>query len=144
MPNGSSRILPAVVALVVGFAIGWLIRPAPKGPVEAQDDPLVRVHPDGSLSRPEFRIGRNNTVGWASEAGEGLEILFPQSGFPKGVTEPPFAEMTSRGTDWVVRCGSGFCFSRKVNGKLPPGELRYKYDQVVGTHRVDGMIIINP
>ena len=139
------RILPAVVALVVGFAIGWLVRPAPKLHVEAKvGDPLVRVNPDGSLSRPEIRIDRTNTVGWASIGGESLEILFPQSGFPKGVTEPPFEGMTLKGTDWVVRCGSGFCFSGNVNPKLPPGELYYKYDQVIGGKRVDGMIIINP
>lgn len=144
MANGSSRILPTVIALVVGFGIGWLVRPVPKPSAEALGDPLVRVNPDGSLSRPELRIGRTNTAGWASIGKESLQILFPQSGFPKGVTEPPFADMTLNGTDWVVRCGSGFCFSGNVNVKLPPGELRYKYDQVVGTHRVDGMLIITP
>jgi hypothetical protein len=139
------RTLTAVIAFVVGFAIAWLILPARKLPVErAQADPLVRVDRNGRVNRPEVRISRTNTVGWALEEGESLQILFPQSRFPKGVTEPPFAGMTLQGTDWAVRCGSGFCFSGKVNEKLPPGEHYYKYDQVVGTNRVDGMIIITP
>lgn len=141
MANGSSRILPMVVTLVVGFAIGWLIRPKPE--VQPLGDPLVRVNPDGSVSRPQLRIDRTNTVGWASIGGEELQIVFPESGFPKGVTVPPFAGMTQKGKEWFVRCGSGFCFSGNVN-KVPAGELYYKYDQIVGSQRVDGMIIINP
>ena len=144
MANGSSRLLSSVVALAVGFVVGWLVRPMPKPEAAVKGDPLVRVNPDGSLSRPEVRIDRTNTVGWASIGGESLEILFPQSRFPEGVTEPPFTGMTLKGTDWVVRCGSGFCFSGSVNEKLPHKELHYKYDQVVGTKRVDGMIIITP
>jgi hypothetical protein len=138
------RILTAVIAFVVGFAIAWLILPAPKPQVQPIGDPLVRVHQDGKVSRPEIRIDRTNTVGWAADEGGDLQILFPKSRFPEGVTEPPFEGMTLTGNDWAVRCGSGFCFSGKVNEKLPKKELYFKYDQVVGTNRVDGMIIINP
>ncbi len=141
------RILTAVVALVVGFVIGWLVRPPSKVHIEAlAGDPLVIVHPDGTLSRPELRIDRTQVVGWATEGGQSLDIVFPSSGFPAGVSTPPFVDMKPKGTNWLLaRCGSAFglCLSGKVND-LPKGELRYRYDQVVGATRVDGMIIINP
>ncbi|MGH9363811.1 MAG: hypothetical protein ACRD1B_00905 [Thermoanaerobaculia bacterium] len=157
MANGSSRLFPALIGLVLGFLLGWFIphreaAPAPaSAPAHAKlvgyagIDHVIGVHGDGSLTKPEARIGRANKVAWASDGGESLEILFPESGFSKGVTEPPFAGMTHKGTDWAVRCGNGICFSGSVNPKLPERiELRYKYDQVVGTKRVDGLIIIEP
>jgi hypothetical protein len=87
-------------------------------------------------------------VAWIGDSGA-LAILFPEKNFPKDIKEPPFEGMTHQGTDWAVGCDnggrSGVCFSGKVNPRLPQGrELRYKYDQVVGNTRYDGMIIINP
>jgi hypothetical protein len=147
MANGSSRIFPTVVALVVGFAIGWLARPAPKPQVEAQGDHLIRVHGNGTVSKPEARLGRADVAAWIADSGS-LAILFPEKNFPNGINKPPFEGMTQQGTDWAVRCDNGvneICFSGKVNPSLPVGqEFRYKYDQVIGGKRFDGMIIITP
>jgi hypothetical protein len=143
MANGSSRILPALVSVVVGFALGWLTHRQPAA--SKAGDHLIGVHSDGTVTQPEAVISNGNKVAWATSGGESLGILFPESGFPKGVTEPPFAGMTHQGTDWAVRCGNGICFSGSINPKLPGGnELRYKYDQVVADKRVDGWIIIQP
>lgn len=141
MANGYSRILPALVGVVAGFAIGWLVHK----PAEIMaGDQAIRVHGDGSVSKPVVRLGKDDVVFWIADSGS-LGILFQDKNFP--ITEPPFEGMTHQGTDWAVRCdsnsGSGTCFSGKVNSKLPEGkELRYKYDQVVGGKRTDGMIII--
>jgi hypothetical protein len=146
MKEDTMRFLIAVLALVVGVVLGLLLRPRPAPVQQVSGDPLVRVNPDGSVNLPQIQISRQNTVGWASIGGESLQIIFPKSGFPKGIDEPPFAGMTRQGDDFLVRCGSGFCFSGIVNDKLPPPpqKLYYKYDQVVGEKRVDGMIIITP
>lgn len=148
MANGSSRVLAALVTLVVGFGIGWIVhRPEPAtGPPVQQ---IIRVKTDGTVSKPEVSISRENkdVVLWAADSGS-LAILFPKD--PKGVTQPPFEYMTQQGDDWAVTCdndGNGVCFSGPVNSKLslPKGStLKYKYDQVVGGKRSDGMIIVRP
>jgi hypothetical protein len=144
MANGSSRILPAVGALVVGFAIGWLI-PHPAADSRA-DDHLIRVHGNGTVSKPRVRLKREHVAAWVADSGN-LAILFAEKNFPDGTKLPPFAGMTHQGTDWAVRCdnsgGEGVCYSGKVNPDLPAGqEFSYKYDQVIGGTRYDGMIII--
>lgn len=148
MANGTSRALPLIGAFVVGLAAGWFIqRLLPPDEAKARDH-IIRVHPDGSLSEPQAHIGRANTIAWISDGGLSLDIPFPESGFPElpqGVKIPPFEGMTHRGAEWFIRCGAGLCFSGDVNKALPTGrKLRYKYDQVIGSQRVDGMIIINP
>jgi len=145
MANGTLRTLPLIGVFVVGLAAGWLIqRLLP--PAEAKThDLIIKVHPDGSLSVPTANIARGNTLAWISDEGLSLEIPFPVSGFPQGVTVPPFKGMTKRGSEYIVRCGGGLCFSGDVNDGLPTGrKLPYKYDQTIGGKRVDGMIIINP
>src|SRR5712691_10712581 len=100
MASGSSRLFVGILFLVVGFVGGWLAH----GPAaEKAGDQLIRVHGDGSVSKPEARISRTNTAAWVADAGT-LQILFPESKFPHGVTEPPFEGMTHTGTDWSVRC----------------------------------------
>lgn len=143
MTNGSSRIFPAAVVLIVGFAIGCA-RPQ----VEPPGDHLIRVHGNGTVSKPVARLRAANVAVWIADSG-GLTILFPEKNFPNGVKDPPFEGMTQQGTDWSVRCdnssGTGTCFSGNVNSKLPKDkEFKYKYDQVVGGTRYDGMIIITP
>jgi hypothetical protein len=142
MTNGFSRVVPALIGLVAGFAVGWLVHQ----PAETfAGDQLIRVHGDGSVSKPEARLGPKDVAGWIADSGS-LAILFPEKNFPSGISEPPFEGMIHQGTDWAVSCDNssrGFCFSGKVNPKLPAGQqLRYKYDQVVGGNRTDGMIII--
>ncbi len=143
MANGFSRFVPALIGLVAGFAVGWLVHQ----PVEIlAGDQLIRVHPDGSVSKPVVKLGADDVAGWIADSGS-LGILFAEKNFPAGVTEPPFEGMTHQGTDWAVGCDNGssqgFCFTGKVNTKLPKGQpVRYKYDQVVGGKRHDGMIII--
>lgn len=143
MANGFSRLVPALIGVAAGFAIGWLSH----RPTETLlGDQLIRVHGDGSVSKPEARLARADVAAWIADSGS-LAILFPEKNFPQGIKEPPFEGMIHQGTDWAVSCdnnlGSGSCFSGKVNPKLPEGQqLHYKYDQVVGGHRHDGMIII--
>jgi hypothetical protein len=145
MANGSSRVLAALVTLVVGFAIGWLVHRPAAEPVA--NDQLIRVHGNGTVSKPVAILSGADVAAWISDSGS-LAILFPEKNFPNGIMEPPFEGMTQQGTDWAVRCDNsdnGFCFSGKVNPKLPKSrEFRYKYDQVVGSTRYDGMIIIKP
>lgn len=143
MANGPSQRLFGVLLLVIGFVIGWLVhRPAPGKPGITQG---VRVHDDGTVTPTQLSIARTDTVTWAANEGAGVQIIFPESGFPEGVKEPPFEGMTRSGTDWAVRCSNDFCFSGNVNGSLPSGRtLTYKYDQVVRGKRTDGMIIIKP
>src|SRR6266508_4558457 len=147
MANGSSRLLPGILFLVVGFVAGWLAHRPAAVTAALKVDPLIRVHADGSVSPPEARIDRTNVVAWVADGKASLQILFPESKFPNGVKEPPFEVegMTHTGTDWAVRCGNDLCFSGNVNPNLPKGrKLPYRYDQVVGGKRTDGMIIINP
>jgi len=147
MANGSSRIVPALLALLVGLAIGWVVhRPARP----AAGHHLIAVGPEGNLTEPEARISKpkKHRIHWFSPEGLPLSIAFPESRFPEGAKkQPPFAGMTQQDTDWVVGCTDGRCFSGEINPDLviPEGkELRYKYDQIVGDKRVDGMIIIEP
>ncbi|HEV2064591.1 MAG TPA: hypothetical protein VGS00_08575 [Thermoanaerobaculia bacterium] len=169
MANGSSRLVPALLALLVGFAIGWFIpHPEPAaapgaGPPRAKfddsaiDSHLIGVHGDGSVTLPKANISllQKNIVAWNADAHQSLVIAFKEKGFPKDVNLPPFKGMTSRmGPDtglkeWIVRCGGPICFSGDINSDLTEtlntrSKLEYKYDQIVAGKRTDGMIIINP
>jgi hypothetical protein len=153
MANGSSRVLPVLLSVVVGFVVGWFVkRPAPD-PFASRNGFLIRVHSDGKLSMDPVTASRklNHQVAWTSDLGvQTLEIVFHEKDFPTGAKKmPPFEEkwMTHKGGDWIVRCGGGTCYSGDINSNLdlPDGtHLDYKYDQIVDAKAVDGMIIIRP
>lgn len=143
MANGSSRLLPGFLLLVVGSVAGCSVSRG--GARVPGSDHLIGVHADGSVTLPRAFIERTNRVAWVADGGTTLQILFPESKFPPNSKVPPFAGMTHVGTDWAVNCHAEVCYSGIVNPDLPKGqELQYKYDQVVGGTRTDGMIIINP
>lgn len=153
MANGSSRVLPAILFLAVGFAVAWFVkRPAPS-PFAPRNGFLVRVYSDGKLSMDPVPISRTlgDQVAWSTgPSGESLEIVFHEKDFPPAPNnKPPFDEtwMKHKNQDWIASCGGGGCFSGPINQKLDLAEgakLEYKYDQIVGAKAADGMIIIRP
>ncbi|HEY3203772.1 MAG TPA: hypothetical protein VGL03_08935 [Thermoanaerobaculia bacterium] len=144
MANSSSRVGVVAVALVVGIVVGYLIVKATAPPTV---DQIVTVGPNPTdVNPPTATIGYLGHVFWRSNpVGQRLSIVFPKSGFPTGVTEPPFAGMLTNGNDYNVACSGDSCSSGNVNPNLkyPAGtRLTYKYDQVLNGTRADGRIII--
>jgi hypothetical protein len=152
MANGSSRALSVTAFLVVGLAVGWFGRRLFPEPFESRNGFLVRVYSDGRLSMDPITASRGlkHQVAWTTDPGTGsLQIVFHEKDFPDGAKKmPPFEEkwMTHKGSDWIVHCGAGICFSGEINSNLdlPADGLKYKYDQIVDAKAVDGMIIIKP
>jgi hypothetical protein len=153
MSNTAARVIFSIVGLVVGVGVALLIRQ--KLDESKPDNYLIAVHSNGQVSVPEAHISKtaHHKVAWAADGGAALEIAFPESEFPQDVPKKlnPFVNMTQRpsphgGTEWVVACGNGVCFSGEINPDLTypsSGKLRYKYDQIVSGTRTDGIIIID-
>ena len=164
MANGSSRLVPALLALVVGFAIGWFV-PHKNSFLSVDGSTpnsyLIGVYATGKVSLPRATISlsQKNIVGWSAGQAK-LEIVFKEKDFPAKPGLQPFAIMTERVDpvtklkEYVVRCGGSICHSGDINPALtaaltptpdnPNPSLEYKYDQIVAGDRTDGMIIIRP
>ena len=164
MANGSSRVLPVILSVVVAFAAGWLVgrsataqpAPAPKPTVVAGDH-YIRVGPTAKeVSEPQAEISQSqdHRVVWtAKDPKHALTIAFKAIDFPRAAGgEPPFAG--PNGKDLEIKCNPGsFCNPGPINPKLPKltrnQKLNYKYWQILdgpsGYHdQADGMIIIDP
>jgi len=169
MANGSARITIAVVFLLIGGLIGFLIGNAgkrkggePESTMTAAHKPaptkkhIVVIGPSADhLSEDKVSVSKSNPreVIWLSNEEQSLEITFPVNqpdpSFPPQAKDlPPFEDMEKKGDEWVFKlrpCGSGKCFSGAINDKLDPehwGDLKYKYDQTLAGDKKDGWIVI--
>lgn len=89
---------------------------------------------------------KGDQVKWApSVQGTPLTIVFKVSGFPNGVSKPPFANMPrNTNGDYYVPSSleSGPINSQLTDSEIPTNGLTYKYDQILGGVPCDGHIII--
>jgi hypothetical protein len=145
MANGS-LIFIALIALLVGALIGWLIRSAREREKRSfLGDAVVRVDRNGNVDQPEVTLDRTKgeIVFWVCE--DRTKNLFIE--FEKN---SPFEGMVPNGKRWRVHCDKWTCFSRDIHSSAEGGGKRYKYWQVVespgGTDKkeVDGWIRIQP
>jgi hypothetical protein len=143
--GGTNRTAAVLLALVVGVGLGWFIArstaPAPTG------DQFVYVGPKATdVNPPSPTILWTGHVFWkTTPTGHRLKIVFPTSGFPPGITLPPFQAMLANGNEYDAACSGDSCASGNVNSaiKVPAGtRLTYKYDQILDDVRADGRIII--
>jgi hypothetical protein len=97
-------------------------------------------------------IKANDVVYWRSNDKRDLSIVFHKEAFPpQAQNEPPFILGTA-GQDQGMSCKDGVCFSYDINPRLAAvfshnsslTELRYPYEQKLGSNGADGMIIIKP
>ncbi len=149
MSNGSSRVLPVLVALVVGVVGGALLvrkllPPQAGGPV------VIQVGPGAcELSVPRQKISKANfdTVLWTKKGTSKklyIEFVAPPAGTPL-----PFCGMKQQTNGrYRVLCNDGACFSGAINDEIQQ-PYDYKYWQVLDDgsskpEECDGWIIINP
>ncbi len=156
MANGTTRWGSILVALVVGFALGWLVA-GKKGGGRAAETPgkkhIVVIGPAADhLSEPRVYISKADPkeMIWLSNERQSLKIVFPKKQAklpPQAQGKKPFQQMHEDGDDWVFDrgCGGGQCLSGPINPDLDPGawgDLEYKYDQILAGDRKDGWIVI--
>ena len=144
--GGTNRTAAVLLALIVGVGLGWFIARSTTPPAPTVDQ-FVYVGPSATnVNPPSATIQATGHVFWkTTPAGQKLNIVFPTSGFPPGVSVPPFQGMLASGNDFNAACSGDSCASGNVNPNLPrsPGNsLTYKYDQVLNGVRADGRIII--
>jgi hypothetical protein len=161
MSLGRSHVGVLLVSLALGTAVGCK-RPPEQGRFSSPYDPclvpgshVVQVGPnENTLSCPIVVIrSTNSIVTWnTSPANQDLSIRFPRSGFPKGITVPPFQNMVEDTTGgnadfYFPNAGSSTTTSTAINPALlktsPHGQADYAYDQILNSKRSDGRIIIN-
>ena len=156
MANGSSRVLPVIVSLALGFAVGWLLHTQPSPPppvaVPTATPPTVAVTPTPTLIAGHHAIAvgpkakdlsddpapiskeKDHRARWlAQDPNLTLKIVFYAKDFgaPK---EPPF--IGPRDTDLIITCDpkKRVCDPGKINPRLEPkegeeGKLHFKYWQ---------------
>jgi hypothetical protein len=145
--GGTNRTAAVLVALLVGVGLGWFIAKSSTAPAPTVDQ-FVYVGPKATdVNPPSPTIQLTGHVFWKTNpAGHRLAIVFPTSGFPSGITVPPFQAMMANGNEYNAACSGDSCASGNVNPdlpKYPPGTVKtYKYDQVLDGVRADGRIII--
>ena len=147
MPNKSSRFI-ALIALLVGALIGWLVKPAPglEQPPPCSGDAVIRVGLDGNVNRPTVTLDKekHEVAFWVSaDRTNKLLIEFEQNAPFEGMEK----ETNGR---WKVHCESRTCFSGDISKEAQGEYESYKYWQVLENKdgkriiEVDGHIIIKP
>lgn len=150
MPNGSSRVLPVILSLVVGFAAGWFFRPTPPPPPPAipKGTSVILVGPKASdLTIPKIKISKTDedVLFWiAKKKDQQLWIELDDDIFEGKSTQGKYAR-------YRVQCDGRRCFSGEIKPDTPADPNKeHKYWQILldsaGTEldHADGMIIIDP
>jgi hypothetical protein len=144
MANGSSRVLPVILSLVVGFAVGWLIRSQVGLPPAAKKGTsAIVVGPKAKdLTIPELHLSRSNqdVAFWVSkDKAKKLYIEFTEELFENMQRQP--------NNRFRVDCKGRHCYSDEI--KEGAAYKNYKYWQILDDgsghpDEADGMIIIDP
>jgi hypothetical protein len=154
--NRESRLLWILVALLLGFLLGWLVRgpkggdgnpvptpgPKPTDVVVATPTPTcvpltsitpgvqsVLVGPSACDVKPEcltIKAGRD-TVTWTTFNAPGKNLQID-------FDAPVFSGMTQNGKSYSVPCSGARCTSNQINPVLPTppaGYKEYKYSQTL-------------
>jgi hypothetical protein len=151
-PNGPRSVWLILLVAVLGVGIGYCVarKPVPGPtypPVSLSPTPIgdvtISVGPTAcDVMPPKATIGPWDHVFWRG-SGTSLRIIFKRSGFPAGVSTPPFDGMLASGNDFAVRCTGNTCTSGPVNPNLPhTGSYEYKYDQILDGQSCDARIVI--
>ena len=136
----------ALVALIVGALIGWLVRPRPEPTKQLAGGHIIDVDKHAQVNKKEVGLDKtkHEVAVWIEEdEDKNLYIEFEKN--------EPFEKMkpTPDGKRWRVRCNGFQCYSGKIQDNAGGGK-KYKYWQVVenpdGTDRVevDAWIVIRP
>lgn len=160
MPNGSSRVLPVILSLVVGAVVGWLVgcaqqAPAPQPTPTVQPPPaipkgtsVILVGPKASdLTIPKIKISKNNEdiLFWAAKKkNQQLWIELDDDIFEVPPVRGKYAL-------YRVKCEGRRCFSGEIKPDTPADPNKeHKYWQILldsagnELDHADGMIIIEP
>jgi len=118
-PSGPSRIAPLVAGLVIGAALGWVLKPAPSGgggvpgatACDAPTQHIITVYPDKlSCDAATISTDGSSGVSWqASDRTRALSIVFDKPA--------PFD----------VVCSGPYCAAGPPNGSVPSGTTEYRY-----------------
>jgi hypothetical protein len=149
MSNGSSRVLPVLVALVVGVLGGWLLARTllpPPPPTEAipKGTSVILVGPKASdLTIPKVKIGKmdGDVLFWvAKKKSKQLWIELDDDLFENTIP--------GKYARYRVQCQGRWCFSGEIKSNAPEKPDGSKYLQVLIEggieEKADGWIIINP
>ena len=143
-----SLLLVALVALIVGGLIGWLLgKPKPEPAKPMAGGHIIDVDKNAKVNKEEVDLDKNKkeVAVWIEEdEDKNLYIEFSKN--------EPFEKMTPTpdGKRWRVRCTDFTCYSGKIQANAEGGGKKYKYWQVVenkdgtGKIEVDGWIVIRP
>jgi hypothetical protein len=142
-----SLLLVAVVALLVGGLIGFLVRPKPEPAKPMAGGHIIRVDKDGKVNKEVVELNKddNEVAFWVEDDRQkNLVIEFNDNQPFEGMTQ------TEDGKRWRVQCMDYTCFSGDIRKDAEGGGKRYQYWQVVkekngsGSKTVDGWIVIRP
>jgi hypothetical protein len=142
MANGSSRIVPVLLSLIIGFAVGWYINR--ERPAVAKGTGLAIIGPRASdNSLPEVHLSKTD--------GDVLLLVSKKKGRHLVVeTDENVFENTSPGkyAKYRLSCQARRCYSDEIKADVPEGK-RFKYWQVLidpsgqNEDKQDGWIIID-
>ena len=159
MANGSSRVLPMILSLALGFVVGWVLHsqppppPPPPSPVPTTPPPTATITPKPVLvpGHHTIMVGpkakdlteeyaavskqKGHKVRWVAQDPDlTLTILFKVADFdPTAGGEPPFKGPKSVDQSYTCRPDK-FCKSDQINDKLTPTDThpyQYKYWQIL-------------
>jgi hypothetical protein len=141
MSNASMRVLIGTVALVVGFAIGWMAhRPSAPGP----GSHVVKVGPraaDVVPARVSLSKGNHDVLFWIARE-QTHEVVIETE-------EQLFEGQTPQNGRFAVACAGRTCRSGEILASLKPDGQAHKYWQILTRpgeqpETADGWIIIVP
>ena len=137
----------ALVALVVGTLIGWLLRSKPEPPKPMAGGHIIKVDREARVNKEQVELNKDekDVAFWVEDDHDkNLYIEFNENAPFEGMTPTP------DGRRWRVLCSGFTCFSGEIRKDAEGRGKRYKYWQVVenkdGSEKkeVDAWIVIKP
>ena len=127
MAKGSTLFV-ALVTLVAGGLIGWLLARKPGPAKQKAGGHIIRVDKDAKPNKEEVELNRDDhdVAFWLEDDHNmDLSIEFMENQPFEGMTQTP------DGKYWRVHCLDYTCFSGEIKSDAPGGGAKYKYRKVV-------------